>query len=59
MLLDNAQSGCFIAQVHFFENVFGMFGDMLQIGQMSRVREAVEIDQPRDFRAFNDLLDYV
>ena len=49
VLLDDAQRGGLVAQIHFLENVFRMPGNFFQIGQMPGVSQAIQIDQLRDF----------
>jgi hypothetical protein len=59
VLLDDAQNGGFVAQIHFFKNVFGMARNFFQIFQMAGISKAIQIDQPRDFRPVNDVMDQV
>ena len=59
VFFDDSQHGGFVAQVHFLKNVFRMPGNFLQIFQMPGVGQAVEIDQPRNFRAVNDVMNHV
>ena len=50
MLLHHAEHGGLVAQVGFFKSVFGMMRHALQILQMARVGQAIQIDQTPDFR---------
>jgi len=59
MLLHQRQNGRLVAQVGFFKDIFGMPRDALEIFQMARVSQAIQIDQPPDLRAVNDMMDQV
>src|ERR1035437_8681938 len=59
VLLDDAQRGNLVAQIHLLENVFLMAGNFFEVRQMSGVSEAVEIDQLRDVRLINDVMDKI
>ena len=59
VLLDYAQDRRFIAQVHFLKDIFGTLRDPLQVGGMPGVSKAIQIYQPFDFRALNDVLDQI
>jgi hypothetical protein len=59
VLLDDAQHGGLVAKVHLFKNVFGMARNFLQIFQMAGIGEAIQVDQPRDFRPVNDVMNHV
>ncbi len=59
VLLDDAQHGVFVAQIHLFKNVFRVSGNLFQIFQMPGVGQAIQIDQPLDFRPVDDMMDQV
>src|SRR5882672_8917097 len=59
MLLHGPHHGGLVAQVNFLENVFGMPGDLFQVGRVSRVRQAVQIDELLDLNLVNNVLDQV
>jgi len=57
ILFDDMPHGGFIAQIAFSKTYFGCLETFLQIFQMSGVSKAVEIDQPRNSRPVNDMVD--
>ena len=59
MLLDDTQRGGFVAQIYFLENVFGMPGNFFQIREMPGVGEAIQIDELRNFRPVNDVVNQI
>ena len=59
VLLDDLQRGRLVAQIHLCENVFWMGGNFLQILQAPGVSQAVEIDELRDARVVNDVMDEI
>ena len=59
VLLDDAQHGGLVAQIHLLKNIFGMPGNLFQIFQMAGVGQAIQIHQPRDFRPVNDVMNHV
>ena len=59
MLLDDAQRRRLVAQIHFLENVFRMFGNVFQIRQMPGISQAIEIDELCDARLVNDVMDQI
>ena len=59
MVLDDAQRRSLVAQVHFLENIFRMPGNRFQIFQPPGVGETIQIDELRDLRVVNDVMDEV
>ena len=59
VLLDHAQGRNLVPQIHLLENILGMFGNVFEVGQMSGVGEAVEVDELGDSRIVHDVLDQV
>ena len=59
VLLDDLQRRRLVAQIHFLKNVFRMLGNFLQILQAPGVSQAVEIDELRDARVVNDVMDEI
>src|ERR1035437_9636555 len=59
VLLDDTQRGGLVAQIHLLKNVFLMAGNFFEVRQMSGVSEAIEIDQLRDVRLINDVMDKI
>src|ERR1035437_2505069 len=59
VLLDDAQRGNLVAQIYLLENVFLMAGNFFEVRQMSGISEAVEIDQLRNARLVNDVMDQI
>ena len=59
VLLDDAQRGNLVAQIYLLENVFLLAGNFFEVRQMSGVSEAVEIDQLRDVRLINNVMDKI
>ena len=57
MLLNDAQNRRLVAQIHLFKDVFRMSVNRFQIGRVAGIRETIEVDQPRDFRAVDNVLD--
>jgi hypothetical protein len=59
VLLDQLEHGGLVAEVGFFEGVFGVMRDALEVFEVAGVREAIQVDQAPDFRAVNDVVDEV
>ena len=59
VLLDDTKNSALVAQVHFLECIFGMAGDSVEIRQVAGVGKGVEVHQPRDLGAANDVVDEV
>ena len=57
--LDHVEHGRLVPQIHFLEDVFRMAADLLEVGQMPGVGEAVQVDQPLDLGPVDDVLDQV
>ena len=54
--LDDAR---FVAQIHFFESVFGMACEFFQVNEMAGVGKAIEIDEPFDFGPVDYMMDNI
>ena len=59
VLFDDAPHGGLVAQINALENIFGMTRDRFDVGGVASVSEAVQVDQARDLRALDDLMDDV
>ena len=59
VLLNHAKDRGFVAEVHFFEDIFGMIGEPLQICQMTCISQAVQVHQALYLRLINDVLDEI
>jgi hypothetical protein len=59
VLLHDLQRRRLVAQIHFLEKSISDSGNFLQIRQMPRVRQAIQIDELRDTRVVNDVLDQI
>ena len=55
--LHDFEDGGLVAEIDFFEMVFGMAADLFKVDQMSGIGEAIQIDQPLDFRPVDDVMD--
>ena len=53
------QHGRFVAKIDLFERVLGMFGYSLQIGLVTGVGQAIQINEPIDLGLINDMLNKV
>ena len=54
VLADDAHDGGFVAQIHMLKEVFRMARDILNIGRMAGIGQAMQIDKPSDFGPIND-----
>ena len=59
VLLHDPQRRGLVAEVHLLEGVFRMLRDQFQVRQMPGVSEAIQIDELRDGRLVNDVMDQV
>jgi hypothetical protein len=59
VLAHRVQNGVFVAQVNLFENVFGIAGDVLEVFQVARVSEAIEIDEAADVWFVNNMMNEI
>ena len=59
VIADDAGDGRFVAQVHLLETVFRMARNGGDIFQPSGVGEAVEVDDARDFRLRQHVVEHV
>ena len=59
MLLHDTQDFDFVAQIDLFENVFWMPANFFEIGQVSGIGQAIEIDQSLDHVLIDDMLNQV
>ncbi len=59
VLFHDAQRRRFVAQIHFFKNVFWVLGNFFQVCQMPGIRQAIEIDEPGHARIINDVMNQV
>ena len=59
VLFDDAPHGGRVAEIDALENIFRMACDRFDVGEVAGVGEAVQIDQARDLRALDDLMDDV
>ena len=56
MLSDAVQHGGFVAQIDLFKDVFGIAVETFQIDQVAGIGQAIEVDEPVDFRPVDDLM---
>ena len=59
VLLDHLQHSGFVAEINFFKSVLRAFAHARQVCQMTGIGQAIEVDQLRNLRLINDVLDEV
>src|SRR3954452_153886 len=59
MLSHDPQHLRLVSQIHFFESVFGVISNLLQVCRVARICETVEVNKALDLGALDDVLDQV
>ncbi len=59
VLFDDPQHGGLVAQVHLLKDIFRVGGNRFQVFQMPGIGQAIEIDEPGDLGAVDDVVDQV
>ena len=59
VFLDHLERCRLVPQVHFLQDVFWMTRDLFQVLQPARVSQAVQVDELRDPRIVNDMMNQV
>ena len=54
----DAPESVVVAEINFLEDIFGI-GDALEVREVARISEAIEIDEPFDLRLADNVMDEI